>query len=1135
MTRPTTPESSLTNSLYNATHTIEELTAALAEFSSHRVPSPDPQTCLTCCCGREECENLSEWLETKGKLESRLRLSAEVGQALLQKHEAYVRRHEAPLTRQGSIAKSIDSCTTDEGHLAEERDVYVSELIKEKAILEKRLNQALINNEVSEVSTKSILQELEYARATISRLTATQARSTGWDVRLSAAVKEREDMQQERDIESQRARLAESRFAALKEKTAKLQVEVRRLQESLESKRMTHMESSESTIQDARTRIQLMQNNQLSSLSRDEHDELMKLMESLVTDNEMLKRDNAELQTLLADCREDVHALQEEVEEQRVNNTRTMRHKRSIAESWRGKDKDFSIMAKRNTSVDRDQDFSSFEPLTPETTRRPLSPTTHISISTPSEPIQWTSSHDAGLSLYPQLVYELDPDAFDEAPAEKYIPTDNCPIFTRSRGVQALVPGALRASAAYHHRQSSQFSGGFQLLHPSNYAGAALTSSDPRSESSSFSSETLTSHISVLLERLNHLFTKLSQTDALTLTNRLKRQQLYHGPGDVKHLSRSSVNQILSETASLRTQFRMLLEDEKTAVLCTRKEVRALFRLMKEIFSEMGRMRVLLNDVILDPTEAGKISETAMDPNKATAAVGKHGWDWMGPFSKLFTPGFRGEKQQDLGVDEAGPITKSPSGRSGISGSGISGISGMSGLGVPTRSRTIAVPKIAPALGASATTVNVEFLGAGVKGRTVTNTFASDDQAVGSMVQSSGVVAGHAVDRQADWQTQISSGTGPGGNGGGSGRPNGAMDIFVGAPLRGGNANALEDGEPWVVLPKAPKQAKSMVFHDRGRSAIESPMTSPVTGQPTQVALVPNSGSKSSDIGVDNASGATGGAFPSAGVEDSIGGIITGLSRYVDAVIDPVFRSSSGAGKLVYTQPPSLVRSPISPARIEANGSNGEDVQDSIEQSLGQTPIYPRLRRGLSDSSIHSTFTTHAEMNTSPSSPATSLASAAPFTMPSGAGVPVSGAGVGAVPNRQQRFPMASSLWLDRQTVLQALSRTVQTFRLGHTGGHSSGTTEPGASSNSTDGPEQSTVTASAASSSSIPAPDDVKAGNKPHKKRGKPRPSAPARSTAGRSYYSSVNTVSGAMGAAALLNSLPAPPSMRDPFVWEA
>lgn len=79
-------------------------------------------------------------------------------------------------------------------------------------------------------------------------------------------------MQQERDSESHRARLAESRFAALKDKTSassqydisrahanlfqvKLQTEVRRLQEALEEKRSHRLESSGTLLQDARSTL----------------------------------------------------------------------------------------------------------------------------------------------------------------------------------------------------------------------------------------------------------------------------------------------------------------------------------------------------------------------------------------------------------------------------------------------------------------------------------------------------------------------------------------------------------------------------------------------------------------------------------------------------------------------------------------------------------------------------------------------------------------------------------------------------------------------------------------------------------------------------------------------------------------
>jgi hypothetical protein len=52
-----------------------------------------------------------------------------------------------------------------------------------------------------------------------------------------------------------------------------------------------------------------------------EQEELTHVLESLVQDNETLKHDNGELQHLLSESREDLHALQEELEEQRANQT----------------------------------------------------------------------------------------------------------------------------------------------------------------------------------------------------------------------------------------------------------------------------------------------------------------------------------------------------------------------------------------------------------------------------------------------------------------------------------------------------------------------------------------------------------------------------------------------------------------------------------------------------------------------------------------------------------------------------------------------------------------------------------------------------------------------------------------------
>lgn len=178
---------------------------------------------------------------------------AEVGSALLQRHEAYVRRHEVCLTcmlrnaassppTQPSSSALRKATQGDVPRDAErdqvEVDARVAELLKEKVVLEKvrlsypfwirmpvltalvqRLTQTFLNNEVAEASNKTLLHELEEARSTVSRLSAHQARTVGLDTRLSAVLQENDDIRQERDSQTQRAKLAEARLTALKDRT----------------------------------------------------------------------------------------------------------------------------------------------------------------------------------------------------------------------------------------------------------------------------------------------------------------------------------------------------------------------------------------------------------------------------------------------------------------------------------------------------------------------------------------------------------------------------------------------------------------------------------------------------------------------------------------------------------------------------------------------------------------------------------------------------------------------------------------------------------------------------------------------------------------------------------------------------
>lgn len=648
---------------------IDDLTFALANFS--RVSSPELTPDLPCCCSREECEHTRAWRNFKNKLESRLILSAEVGQALLKRHEAYVRRHEN--RRQPSLTTVMNAPNGEPNEL----ELQIVELQKEKTVLERLLNQSLVNNEVSEVSNQTVLHELQEARSSIARLTAQNVRLMNVDTRLSAVQVEKDDMQQERDSETQRAKALEHRASALQDKLARLQAEVKRLQSDSEQQRSHRMEMSETILQDAKERIQELRSSQLGSAASAEKDELTNMLRSLIRDNENLKQDNGEIQSLLASSREDVHSLQQELEEQKASvPSRPESRLQHRHHQYTGSVPSLSVRSdiggyRRRSSLERKFRYP-LEPLSPASLRPHLPSTAP---STPSENHQPSTPYAASF-----LSMEVE----DESASPYRTKTHkSLLLLSRSRGVQTepeennllSIPGPPRSEVS-------------------------SPSIDPRSESSSFS-DSQSSHISTILERTASLLNRITSADALTLTNRLKRQHLVGA--DVGHISRTTIHTIVSEASALRNQYRALLEDEKISTTCSRNDLRRLFKLVRDMFVELGQLRISLNEIVLDPSIAPKVSQQALHPSAAEAqrkaTQDSNGTNtqpgWMAPISKLF------------GTSTTGSPSPQPP--------PLSGLNRHSSQRLPPR----VAPKLGPALAASTTTVNVEFSGTGV-GRTNT-------------------------------------------------------------------------------------------------------------------------------------------------------------------------------------------------------------------------------------------------------------------------------------------------------------------------------------------------------------------------------------------------------------------------------
>jgi hypothetical protein len=432
-------------------------------------------------------------------------------------------------------------------------------------------------------------------------------------------------------------------------------------------------------------------------------------------------------------------------------------------------------------------------------------------------------------------------------------------------------------------------------------------SPDPRSETSSFS-DSPASNISQLLERVTGLLNKLQEADALTLTNRLKRHNL---KGDVAHLSRTTVNTIISEASQLRNQFRHLLEDEKTVIVCTRKDLRALFKLFKELFNEMGQLRVTLNEIIMDPSIAPVVRELALDPVKKDRVAADldllHGSSgggggggsggWIGPISKLF--GSQPPQSERAGL-----------------GAGIHRSSSTKTPGGGMRSQPKFVPKLQPALSASATTVNVEFSGSAVR----------------SISSQQGPTPGLGGISRTN---SAMSGSGAGGGLGTS--TSGVMGIFAGAPV---------PRDSWVVLDHA--------GNPTSRASRRISLTSPESG-PSGIGTPASGGPRSR----------AGSLIPRQPNPNRI-------SRHVDAVID-------------VTSPQSA---------IPEDGEEEDYVAPLLQRTL--------RHRGLSDSSIHSTYLEQEQDPSASSSARPSYPVNEPYRPPAPVGLwpnrggPLLGGGVGS-------------------------------------------------------------------------------------------------------------------------------------------
>lgn len=243
----------------------------------------------TCCCQQPDCEVARRVMQHMQDMEMDLQLSAEIGQALLQRQDAIVHRSQQE----------------SEEH-ALQRDQLLSRLtqsIKETQSLQRQLSQAQFNLEAADQSHHALLSELENARQQMKQMKMHRIKASSLQAKLERAEVELEDMRAELRAEQRRAREAAVQHQQL---IARRCLELSdRLQDSIREEASTTQEAYSKAWNAVRARLDAAYASNPDAAEPDDD------LEAILRERDVLQTENRQLQQLLRGAQDELLCLRE--------------------------------------------------------------------------------------------------------------------------------------------------------------------------------------------------------------------------------------------------------------------------------------------------------------------------------------------------------------------------------------------------------------------------------------------------------------------------------------------------------------------------------------------------------------------------------------------------------------------------------------------------------------------------------------------------------------------------------------------------------------------------------------------------------------------------------------------------------
>ncbi|PWN19175.1 hypothetical protein BCV69DRAFT_313930 [Microstroma glucosiphilum] len=472
---------------------------------------------------------------------------------------------QALLRRNDVLAETATAQDTRHASQVDSLMRRLTKSIKESDAMSKELEQTSMNLEAADSSNRALLSELEESRRDLAKIKTERARLVAMEERSQKISKWLEDARQEVQVERRKTAAAEARAKRSAEKVASLSESIKQAASASKTEA-----SSMEALMRARARLRQETLDATSESSQAQQDDTLKTLEGLAMENEALQRQVEQTTLLLQVANEEISTMRE-AEPTRPTHTRTMsrRHRSyGFSDAYRGPSSGATHKTGEGGSEEGDEEVHSRLIHSPQ----PTTPNMAEELCGEGEEL-FASQQAARRSL------SMPPRAPSRGSAISVPPFENPAADQR---YSPRPPHALLLSPNLPHSElppsgritptsSSSEAQRIRAAYMASAAGASSTTSVEEtvasaSQPSQPRRETRTNQLVTLLDYVQRLVSRLSNADVDTMAKRLQRQHL---AGDVGHLSRVTINAITRDAEGMREHFRKLIEAEARSAQAT--------------------------------------------------------------------------------------------------------------------------------------------------------------------------------------------------------------------------------------------------------------------------------------------------------------------------------------------------------------------------------------------------------------------------------------------------------------------------------------------------------------------------------------------------------------------------------------